>query len=112
MPLLQLGLTILGVFIIPGLIFLISTQIDKRLGALELNLEKRFGQIASMNAEHMKESEVTHVNFERRLTMLESERESIHERFNQIQLNIASALREVAQGAPGEHDRRSHGGAD
>lgn len=99
MPVVQLIITILGVFVIPGLVYYISTQIDKRLSALELNLEKRFGQIAQMNAQHVMESGMTNTNHEERLKMLEGDRKSIHERFDQIQLNIANAL---AQSAP-EH---------
>jgi len=106
MPIIQLIATVLGVFVIPGLVYYISTQIDRRLSALELNLEKRFGQIAQMSVEHTKESQMTHIDFERRIVMLESDRKSIHERFDQIQLNISEALR-----APGDGRTRAHGQA-
>ncbi len=100
MPIFQLCLSILGVIVVPALVYYIGSQIDKRMGALELSLEKRFGEISQINSRHVAESETTHQNFERRLTMLESREESIQARFSQIQINIADALRECGAMRP------------
>jgi hypothetical protein len=113
----QFLLTLVGTIIFPVVALYVKNaigegqrRIDERMAALELGLEKRFGDVNI----HINESETRWQNFDMRVSMLESNWRTVHDRFDQVQLNIASSLREISAGvnAPGHGTNTAKGSGD